>query len=109
MVYTKDSEILNQCMRILVIDCILELSRCFAALLVVGLKGVGDVRLPFIMVIIASGLNIGISWYFGIVLGFGLPGIWYGYVADLVFRSIIGMYRWNNYRKNRDYPIWNET
>ena len=79
---------------------------CIAALLVACLKAIGDVRMPFFMVILGSLINIGVSWLFGIKAGLGLPGIWIGYWADLAFRGIWGLLLWRKHTRRHSYPVW---
>lgn len=106
LVYTKDAALIKLCIEILLIDCILEFARSIAALVVVSLKAVGDVKLPFRMVIIGSVLNLFVSWLLGINMGWGLPGIWMGYGADMVYRGALGMWYWRRHARRKDYPIW---
>ncbi len=87
--YTSDPQLLDACMVILKIEIAMELFRSIAALLVACLKAIGDVRMPFFMVILGSLINIGVSWLFGIKAGLGLPGIWIGYGADLADRKSV--------------------
>lgn len=104
--YTNDPQLLDQCMVILKAEIAMELFRSIASLVVASLKAIGDVRVPFFMVIAGSLLNIGVSWLFGIKAGLGLPGIWIGYGADLVFRSIVGYILWKKHIRNHSYPVW---
>ena len=89
MIYTKDVLIINLALKILIINCILEVIRCVTGNLVAVLKAVGDVNFTFGIVIIGSIMNIAISYYFAIYLGMGLVGIWYGYIGDVFFRGIL--------------------
>ena len=104
--YTDDPQILDQCMVILKAEIAMELFRCIASLIIACLKAIGDVRMPFFMVIAGSLINIGASWLFGIRLGLGLPGIWIGYAADLAFRSLLSYLIWKKHVKNHSYPVW---
>ena len=104
--YTSDPQLLDACMTILKIEIAMELFRSIAALLVACLKAIGDVRMPFFMVILGSLINIGVSWLFGIKAGLGLPGIWIGYGADLAFRGIWGLLLWRKHTRRHSYPVW---
>lgn len=104
--YTSDPQLLDACMVILKIEIAMELFRSIAALLVACLKAIGDVRMPFFMVILGSLINIGVSWLFGIKTDLGLPGIWIGYGADLAFRGIWGLLLWRKHTKRHSYPVW---
>lgn len=104
--YTNDPLLLNACMKILKMEIAMELFRSFACLLVTSLKAIGDVKMPFYMVILGSLVNISVSWFFGIKAGFGLPGIWIGYCADLAFRSTWGFLLWKKHTRSHSYPVW---
>lgn len=105
-IYVSDPQLMEECMRILWIDIAIELCRCVAALMVVSLKAIGEVRVPFFMVIAGSVLNVGVSWLLGIQMGFGLPGIWIGYGIDLAFRGGLGMLVWRRHVRRHTYPVW---
>lgn len=105
MLYVVDGSLLKECMKIIWFDFLVEITRCIAALMIVALKAMGDVKGPLLMVIVGSILNIGISWLCGIYLGMGLMGIWYGYLADLVIRSSISVGIWHHHTKNQSFPF----
>ncbi len=104
--YTSDPQLLDACMTILKIEIAMELFRSIASLLIACLKAIGDVRMPFFMVILGALINIGVSWLFGIKAGLGLPGIWIGYWADLAFRGIWGLLLWRKHTRHHSYPVW---
>lgn len=104
--YVADDGMLDACIRLLYLDIAVELCRCVAALLVSSLKAIGEVRVPFLMVIAGSALNVGVSWLFGIRLGGGLFGIWLGYAADLAFRGCLGLAVWRRHVREHSYPVW---
>jgi Na+-driven multidrug efflux pump len=96
-IYTDDTFILATAMKIIFFNLILELIKCLTGNLIAILKAVGDVGFPFMIVILGSIINIGISYCFGIALEFGLVGIWFGYIADVLFR---GVACWIRFRRN---------
>lgn len=103
--YIAEPELTDACMLIIVIDLAVEMFRCMAALMVSGLKAIGDVKTTFYMVIAGSALNVGISWLLGIRLGLGLPGIWAGYGVDLAFRGLLGLWIWKRHFRLHSYPV----
>ena len=103
--YVEDEGMLDACVRLLYFDVAVELCRSVAALMVSSLKAIGDVRVPFFMVIAGSALNVGISWLLGIRLGYGLYGIWAGYAADLAFRGLLGIAVWRKHVREHAYPV----
>ena len=86
---------------------VLRLYVADAAILVSSLKAIGNVRIPLLMALLGSALNISVSWLLGIRLG--QPGIWAGYGADLVLRSIVGLCMWRAHVTRRSYPILEQT
>ena len=88
--FTGDDAVIKSVQFMLLIQMALEIIRVPVNLLVVGLKGVGEVRVPFAIMVAAGLLNLFLSWFFGIWLGMGLPGIWIGYFGDLILRLAIG-------------------
>ena len=86
---------------------VLRLYVADAAILVSSLKTIGNVRTPLLMALLGSALNISVSWLLGIRLG--QPGIWAGYGADLVLRSIVGLCMWRAHVTRRSYPILEQT
>lgn len=108
-IYLSDDAMLDACMQLILVGLAVELVRCTAAIVVSALKTIGDVRTPFIMVIVGGVLNIGVSWLLGIRLGMGLPGIWIGYGADLAFRSAVGLWVWQRHTRRHTYPILGQT
>jgi Na+-driven multidrug efflux pump len=59
------------------------------------LRAAGDARYPVgagalsMAVVLAGG-----SWFFGLVLGWGLPGVWLAYAADEWVRGLLMWRRW---------------
>ena len=107
--YVADAAILDSCMRLIAVDLAVEIARCVAAILVSSLKAIGNVRTPLLMALLGSALNISVSWLLGIRLGLGQSGIWAGYGADLVLRSIVGLCMWRAHVTRRSYPILEQT
>lgn len=90
--FTTDWGVIHQVQTMLYIQLALEILRVPVALLVVELKGVGEVKIPFVTTIMGGICNLVLSWIFGIHLKMGLPGIWIGYFGDLLFRLVAGGY-----------------
>jgi Na+-driven multidrug efflux pump len=95
-IYTEDTFILSTAMKIIFLNVILELIKCLTGNLIAILKAIGDVGFPFMIVILGSIINIGISYCFGIALEFGLVGIWFGYIADVLFRGVVSWIRFRS-------------
>lgn len=97
-IYTQDPDLLKLAGQVLLVNVALELARAAAAPIVAALKAVGDVVYPFKMVLIGMAANIVLSYLCGVKLGWGLVGIWIGYIADMLFRSIMC---WKRFRKKK--------
>lgn len=74
---------------------VLRLYVADAAILVSSLKAIGNVRTPLLTALLGIRL--------------GQPGIWAGYGADLVLRSIVGLCMWRAHVTRRSYPILEQT
>ncbi len=103
--YTKDEALLALCIQVLIVNFVAEFLRCFASVMIVSLKAIGDVVTPFRMIIVGSILNILVSWLFGIYLNFGVAGICVGYCADLGYRGVAGLIVWKRRVARHDYPV----
>jgi putative MATE family efflux protein len=95
--FTDNNEIILLGSATIMVDAILEPGRTFNIVIINGLRGTGDVIFPVIIAIFSMwGICVLGGYFFGIVLGFGLPGIWIGMVMDEWLRGIIMLFRWRN-------------
>ncbi|MFP4697761.1 MAG: MATE family efflux transporter [Eubacteriales bacterium] len=94
-IYTDNPKIISLGASVLLVDAFLEPGRTFNVVLINGLRGAGDVIFPVIMAIISMwGIGLLGGYIFGVVLGFGLPGIWIGFLIDEWLRGICMLFRW---------------
>lgn len=64
------------------------------------LRGLEDVKIPTVIVIIAYwGLSIPLSYIFAFTLDMGAVGVWYGYLAGLSFSGLFLYMRFLHYSK----------
>lgn len=92
---TNDPEVLSMCKTIMLIDIVLEQGRAGNIVLYRALQATGDIRFPIIVgVVVVWIVAVGGSFLFGIVLGWGLPGIWIAMTADECIRAVIAFFRW---------------
>jgi len=71
----------------------------FAITMVVrqGLRGVGDTAWTFLITTFSSyGIRLPAAYLFGVALGYGLEGIWYGLCGELVIRAMLFSARFFN-------------
>jgi putative MATE family efflux protein len=96
---TKNPEILTLIGSVLIVSMVLEPGRNFNVILIPALKGAGDVKFPVILgVIFMWGVGVLGSWLFGIVLGWGLVGVYVALCADEWTRGLMAFLRWRSGR-----------
>ena len=96
-IYTDNQEIITLGAVTLMVDAFLEPGRNFNLVLINGLRGAGDVIFPVVMAVISMwGFGVLGGYIFGVVLGYGLPGIWFGLLLDEWIRGICMLWRWNS-------------
>ena len=94
-IYTDNQQIIMLGGATLMIDGLLEPGRTFNIVLINSLRGAGDVIFPVVMAIFSMwGIGLVLAYIFGVVLGFGLPGIWIGLLIDEWLRGICMLFRW---------------
>ncbi|WP_343731574.1 MATE family efflux transporter [Duganella sp.] len=96
--FTQDHEILAAGATLLWITVVLEPGRTFNLVVINALRAAGDARFPvmagaFSMLFVLAGG----SWLLGVVLGWGLPGVWAAYAADEWIRGLIMWRRWQTH------------
>lgn len=96
--FTQDHEILAAGATLLWLTVVLEPGRTFNLVVINALRAAGDARFPvmagaFSMLFVLAGG----SWLLGVVLGWGLPGVWIAYAADEWIRGLIMWRRWQTH------------
>jgi putative MATE family efflux protein len=95
--FTDNQEIITMGVWVLIIDWFLEIGRTANIFAASTLRATGDTVYPFIVgVIFQWGVAVGVSYVLGIPLGFGLVGMWIGFMLDENIRGIILMRRWRS-------------
>lgn len=96
-IFTTNANVVTLGALILAIDGFLEPGRTFNLVLINGLRGAGDVIYPVVIAIISMwSINVGLGYYLGVVLGYGLPGIWTAMLLDEWLRGLCMLYRWKS-------------
>jgi len=86
--FTNNKEIIHLASTILIVNSICIPLWSISFVLPSGLKGAGDVKYTLVTTIIGMWLfRITLGYLLGVVLGFGLIGIWLGMVIDWVVRG----------------------
>ncbi len=97
--FTQDAEIVAAAVTLLWWTVLLEPGRTFNLVVINGLRAAGDARYPVVagalsmLVVLAGG-----SWFFGLHLGWGLPGVWLAYAADEWLRGLLMWRRWAQHK-----------
>ena len=97
--FSHDAAIISEGATLLWLTVLLEPGRVFNLVVINGLRAAGDARFPVaagalsMLLVLAGG-----SWLLGVVLGWGLPGVWLAYAADEWIRGLIMWRRWARQR-----------
>ena len=94
---TNNQEIITMGIWVLFIDIFLEIGRTSNIFAGSTLRATGDTVYPFIVgVIFQWSIAVGLSYVFGIPLGYGLIGMWIGFAIDENVRGVILLRRWRS-------------
>ncbi len=92
---TNDVRIIELAQKILMLEIVLEIGRCYNIVLVRNLQAVGDVRFPVAIGIASQWLiAVGLAYLLCIRCGLGLAGMWIAFVVDENMRAVIFRIRW---------------
>ena len=93
--FTQDRRIIEQATVLLWLTVLLEPGRSFNLIVINALRAAGDARFP-VMAGVASMVFVlaGGSWFLGVYLDWGLPGVWVAYAADEWVRGLTMAARW---------------
>jgi putative MATE family efflux protein len=95
--FTDNPEIITMGMWVFVIDWFLEIGRTSNIFAGSTLRATGDTIYPFVVGIIFQwSVAVGLSYVFGIPLGYGLVGMWIGFALDENIRGVILIRRWRS-------------
>ncbi len=92
---TQNEVIIKMGIVILWIDVILENGRAINIFFVNSLRSTGDIYFCTIVgIIVMWTVSVGLSYIFGISLGWGLAGMWFAFLLDENIRGAIFVKRW---------------
>ena len=93
--FTKDANVLALCASVMLVEIPLEMGRAVNIVMCRSLQACGDIRFPITICIISAwSVSVGGGFLLGIVLGYGLPGIWAAQAADECLRAVLFLLRW---------------
>jgi Na+-driven multidrug efflux pump len=94
---TDNQEIIAMGVCVFVVDLFLEIGRTSNIFAGSTLRATGDIVYPFVVgVIFQWSIAVGLSYFIGISLGYGLVGMWIGFALDENIRGVILVRRWRS-------------
>lgn len=95
--FTRDPQVLALAKTIMLIEIPLELGRAVNMVMCRTLQACGDIRFPITICIIDAWLvGVGGSYLLGVVLGWGLAGLWAAMALDECIRALLFLWRWHS-------------
>ncbi len=77
------------------LSLVLESGRGFNIIMVSALRAAGDARFPFIAgAVFMWCVSLPVGYFLGIVMGYGIVGVWAGFCCDEWLRGIANTWRW---------------
>ncbi len=104
---TDNPEIIHLGVTVLWIDVLLEFGRPTNIFACNALRAAGDVNFPFYVgVVVQWSIAVLASYYCGIVLGFGIIGMWWMFTLDENIRGLIFIRRWHSGKwRNKGFTL----
>ncbi|MDZ4195886.1 MAG: MATE family efflux transporter [Candidatus Izemoplasmatales bacterium] len=95
--FTTNPEIIALAKWIVIVDIGVEMGRASGVVFSNSLKASGDVRFPvYLNVIVTWTMVVPLAYFLGIVLGFGLIGVWAAFAFDELLRGTLLFLRWRS-------------
>lgn len=95
--FTDNQDIIAMGVWVFVVDFFLEIGRTSNIFAGSTLRATGDIVYPFVVgVIFQWSIAVGLSYFIGIPLGYGLVGMWIGFALDDNIRGVILVRRWKS-------------
>lgn len=93
--FTDSAEVIELGRKIMLVEILLEQGRAVNICFVRCLQTAGDIRFPVTIGILSTWIvAVGLSWVFGIRLGWGIVGIWCAMAIDECLRAVLFILRW---------------
>lgn len=95
--FTDEQFIIDLAKDILIVEIFLEIGRSVNITMVKCLVATGDINLPVTVCMFSAWfVAVGLSYVFGVLLGWGLVGIWIAMAMDECLRAIIFVFRFKS-------------
>lgn len=102
MLFSSDPDVINISAKLLLIVAIYLVPDGLQVVSLGALRGISDVKMPMILASIAYlGLNIPIGYLCGFIFGWGITGIWVGFIFGLSAAALSFMLRFE--QKSKTY------
>lgn len=93
--FTQEAAVLALGKKIMFIEIFLEVGRAINMTQVRSLQAAGDINFPILLGIASQwGISVVLSWVFGVMMGFGLVGVWVAMAIDECLRAVLFLIRW---------------
>lgn len=93
--FTENAEVIAISRNLLLLSVLLEAARTCNVIMIAGLNASGDVKYPVVTgLILMWGVSVPAAYLFGIVLGYGIYGIWLAFILDEWIRGALMIRRW---------------
>ena len=100
LLFTNDQEVIKMAADLMIILSIYLLPDGLQNVALGALRGIADVKAPMIYAVISYLLlNIPIGYFCGFILGYGVMGVWVGFIAGLTAASVLFMLRFRKKAK----------
>lgn len=85
--------VINVLRLIALFQCFIAITQIFTS----ALQGAGDTKFPMYTTLVGIwGVRVGIGYFLGIIMNFGLFGVWIAYAIDITVRAFILIIRFNH-------------
>ena len=92
---TDNNDIAGLVCNVLVIDLFIQAGRALNHCYTSSLRAVGDVRFTMTVMIASTWLvSVPLCYFFSVLSGMGLYGIWLGFAVDECLRGVLSLFRW---------------
>lgn len=94
--FSSDPAVIALGQRVMMLEVVLEIGRSFNIVLVRNLQAVGDVKFPVLTGIVSQWvIAVGVGYLLGVVLDWGLCGLWAAFALDENVRAVVFLLRWH--------------
>ncbi len=94
-IFTDNKDIISLGQNVMLICIFLEIGRTANLVIINSMRAAGDIKFPTYLGMASMwGVSVLFGYIFGIVLGWGLVGIWIAMAMDEILRGIVVFIRW---------------